>query len=184
MPPRHRAVTAVTTAAAAVGRATLAKVVVGLILVAAWHTSLAPRSLGGPLSMIWVSGQSMEPTLYTGDLSILHRSDRYEVGDIVAFEIPEGGTVIHRVVEIHPDGYEFLGDNRDFRDPWILDESWIKGRQIGSVPKAAFVMTWLGQPKVMAVLVALLVLLIHVGRIPSRERNRDNTQTSASASSA
>ncbi len=131
----------------------------GLAFVPVWLLLLAPTSLGGPLSLIWVSGVSMEPTLHTGDLAVLYREDRYGVGDIVAFEIPEGGTVIHRVIEVETGGYRFRGDNRQHDDPWTLSETWIRGRQIVSIPEAAHVMSYLGQPWVMAVLVAGLVVL-------------------------
>ena len=141
-----------------------------MILVALWAHFLAPASMGGPLSLIWVSGISMEPALHTGDLAVLYEQDRYSVGDIVAFEIPEGGTVIHRVVRADADGYQFRGDNRDREDPWILDETWIRGRQVVSIPKAASVMSSLGQPRVMAALVAALVVLVRLNRTDRKPR--------------
>ena len=54
--------------------------------------------LGGPASYVIVSGHSMEPTLYTGDLVVVHQRDEYSVGDMVAFEIEGGSQVIHRIV--------------------------------------------------------------------------------------
>jgi len=114
--------------------------------------------------MIWVSGTSMEPTLHTGDLSVVYRRDHYEVGDIVAFTIPEGGTVIHRVVEAGPEGYRFQGDNRDFHDPWVLDATEVRGLQVLSVPMAARLLTTLGHPGVMAGLVMCLVVLWRLRR--------------------
>jgi signal peptidase I len=120
--------------------------------------------MGGPLSLIWVSGISMEPTLSTGDLAVLYQQDHYSVGDVVAFEIPEGGTVIHRVIRADTDGYQFRGDNRDHDDPWTLDETWIRGRQVVSIPRAAHVMSLLGQPRVMAALVAAVVVLARLNR--------------------
>lgn len=133
--------------------------VLGLVaLVPLWFVLLAPEAIGGPLSMIWVSGTSMEPTLSTGDLAVLYRSEAYEVGDIVAFEIPEGGTVIHRIIEVSPDGYRFQGDNRDFHDPWVLEETDVLGRQVLSVPQAARAMTTVARPEFLAALAAGLVV--------------------------
>ncbi|MGB3257859.1 MAG: signal peptidase I [Ornithinimicrobium sp.] len=143
-------------------RARIRRLVIRIVAVAAlaplWFVLLAPEAIGGPLSMIWVSGTSMEPTLSTGDLAVLYRSDAYEVGDIVAFEIPEGGTVIHRVIEVGPDGYRFQGDNRDFHDPWVLDEAAVLGRQVLSVPQAARAMTTVARPEILAALAAGLVV--------------------------
>ncbi len=154
----------------------VAKLLVAAALIGTWLTFLAPSSLGGPVSMIWVSGTSMEPTLFNGDLAVLYRANSYEVGDIVAFEIPEGGTVIHRVIRTTPTGYEFQGDNRDWQDPWDLDESWIQGRQIFHVPKAAQAMSWLAQPVVMAVLVGALVL---VGQLRAMGASTESSASTA-----
>ena len=135
-----------------------------LALVGLWLLYLAPSTLGGPVSLVWVSGTSMEPTLHTGDLSILYRQHHYEVGDVVAFDIPEGGVVIHRIVRVEPGGYQFRGDNRDSDDPWTLDEGPIRGRQLLAVPRAAELMGVLGQPAVMAGMVVVLIVLVRLNR--------------------
>ncbi|MEM9131886.1 MAG: signal peptidase I [Actinomycetota bacterium] len=143
---------------------------VGAALVLAWFSFLAPRAVGGPISVIWVSGFSMQPTLHTGDLAVLYERDRYHVGDIVAFDIPEGGTVIHRIVEVRPEGYVFQGDNRERLDPWLLDEGAIHGRQVFAVPQAAQVMGVLGRPPILAALVAASVFFfsLHSWGTPAR----------------
>ena len=137
-----------------------------LLLAAAfgWYVTLAPNSLGGPVGVIWVSGTSMEPTMHTGDLAVVYERSSYDVGDVVAFEIPGGGTVIHRIIEVTGDGYRFQGDNREFADPWVLDEDAIIGEQVALVPRAGDVVTQLGQPPVMAASVAAMVLLWALGR--------------------
>lgn len=133
--------------------------VAGVVLWVLWFVFLAPASLGGPVSLIWVSGTSMEPTLHTGDLAIMYEFDSYEVGDIVAFEIPEGGTVIHRVVRSGNGLYEFRGDNKPRDDQWVLDDRAVQGRQLFSIPNAASVISTLGQPRVLGLLVGAMVLL-------------------------
>lgn len=122
-------------------------------------TSLAPTGLGGPVGLIWVSGTSMEPNLQTGDLVVVYEHDTYDVGDVVAFRIPGGGTVIHRVIDATADGYRFQGDNRDFADPWLLGRDDIIGAKAVTVPNAGSAMTVLGRPAIMAALVAALALL-------------------------
>lgn len=150
-----------------------------LLLVDLWLLFLAPASLGGPLSLIWVSGVSMEPTLRTGDLAVLYERGSYDVGQIVAFEIPEGGTVIHRVVRTGPGGYRFRGDNREQDDPWILNEEAIRGQQIVAIPGAAKAMTSLGRPPVLAGLAAALVVLLRLKR-PEREVDASTPRSVAS----
>lgn len=142
----------------------LAKPLAFALVIGLWFVVAAPRSLGGPVSIIWVSGSSMEPTLQNGDLSVLYSRGSYRVGDIVAFDIPEGGTVIHRVEQSLPDGYRFQGDNRETGDPWVLDETSIRGRQVLRVPNAQGAMAVLGRPEVMAALVAALVVLSQLRR--------------------
>src|SRR3546814_878908 len=97
-----------------------------LLLVAlllGWWTYLRPPSLGGSTSFVMVAGESMEPTYHTGDLVIVRKRDRYQVGDVVAFKTAaksDGNLlVIHRVVDVLPDGrLRLQGDNNDFVDPW------------------------------------------------------------------
>ncbi len=151
-------------------RRVLLRVAVAAVLIPLWFAFLAPRTIGGPLSTIWVSGTSMEPTLVTGDLAVLYRADAYEVGDIVAFEIPEGGTVIHRIIEVTPDGYRFQGDNRDFHDPWVLGEGSVLGRQVVSVPQAARVMTTVLRPEIMAALAVAFVVFWRLRRDAAEAR--------------
>ncbi len=130
----------------------------------AWFFLLAPNSLGGPVGMVWVSGTSMEPTMHTGDLAVMYRQSSYDVGDVVAFEIPGGATVIHRIIDVTDAGYQFQGDNRDFADPWFLGPDSIIGRQVALVPKAGTLVTKLGQPPVMALTVAVMALVWWNGR--------------------
>lgn len=145
-------------------------------LLGLWLLYLAPTGLGGPLGLIYVSGESMEPTLHTGDLAILYRQARYQVGDIVAFDIPEGGTVIHRVVRVVPDGYQFRGDNRNHDDPWTLDRSAIKGRQVLALPQAAHMLAFLVQPPVIS---ALIVMLVIVARLAPKSESESEAESEA-----
>ena len=105
----------------------------------------------------------MEPTLLNGDLSVMYANDSYEVGDIVAFDIPEGGTVIHRVETATPDGYTFRGDNRETSDPWQLDVPAIRGRQLIRVPNFQMFVSVIGRPEVTAGLVFGLIILFRSG---------------------
>ena len=135
-----------------------------VVVVPFWFLFLAPRSLGGPLTVVSVYGASMEPTLHAGDLSILRTADRYEVGDIVAFDIPEGGTVIHRIIDVSPDGYRFQGDNRGTPDQWVLDERVMRGRQVLAIPSGADALARLRRPELIGGLVAAMVVVAGLRR--------------------
>src|SRR5688572_19635960 len=61
-----------------------------------------PGFLRGGTAYVIVSGNSMDPTLHAGDLVLTVRRGSYNVGDVVAYRIPEGQPgagvlVIHRI---------------------------------------------------------------------------------------
>ncbi len=74
-------------------------------------------------------GASMRPLLRQGkDLFTVERKapgTRCKVGDVVLFRRPPDKYVLHRIIEVLPDGYTIMGDNcvtkeRDVRDEDIL----------------------------------------------------------------
>lgn len=135
----------------------------GLILLGGWAWLLLPSGLGGPLSLVWVRGESMEPAYLGGDLAVVYRLSGYEVGDVVAFTIPEGGMVIHRLVDERHDGFVPQGDNRSSVDPWVLDEDDIVGRAVLRIPAGGRMLHVLRQPIVLGGL-AFLAVLAHAWR--------------------
>lgn len=73
------------------GRARVAQrvggVLIAALMVAAWWLWLRPEPLGGPLTLVTVSGISMEPGMHTGDLAVVRKADTYRHGDIIAFRV-------------------------------------------------------------------------------------------------
>lgn len=110
-----------------------------------------------------VVGDSMEPTMHEGDLVLVRPEPSYEVGDVIAFRVPEDGaraTVIHRVVGgTAASGYRTQGDNRDTVDLWrtpprdVLGASWIRIRAVGKA------LVFLRSPLGLGVPVAVLIFL-------------------------
>lgn len=91
---------------------------VGAALVAAWF--VWPTSLGGCTTLTIVSGHSMEPTYYTGDLVVARCGDPV-VGDVIVYQPTEvgGARVIHRIIGGDAaTGWRMQGDNNGFVDPW------------------------------------------------------------------
>jgi signal peptidase I len=89
--------------------------VVGVLVWFGW-----PTTLGGCTTLTIVSGHSMEPTYYTGDL-VVSRCGEPQVGDVVVYTPPgvEHGRVIHRVIGGDAtEGWSIQGDNNSFLDPW------------------------------------------------------------------
>ncbi len=137
----------------------VAAVVVGWFL---W-----PTSLGGCTTLTIVSGHSMEPTYYTGDL-VVSRCGDPAVGDVVVYNPPDvgGARIIHRIVGGNAtDGWLIQGDNNDFLDPWNPTNDRILGSAVLHVPHlgsvAAIVlspMTWI------SLLVIALAVVVWPGK--------------------
>ncbi len=70
----------------------------------------------GPIA---VSGDSMEPTLYTGDRIRVRIDPSPSVGEVIVFVDGDNQTVVHRLVAHLGSTYVSLGDNRRALDPLI-----------------------------------------------------------------
>jgi signal peptidase len=150
--------------------------VLTLMLIAGWAVLLRPAGLlAGPADYIIVSGESMEPTYYSGDLIVTRATDTYAVGDVITYRIPEGepgeGTaIIHRIVDGTPSGYVTQGDNREGVDPWnpaipdVVGKTWIR------IPEAGNILLFLLQPPIVAALAGGLTTLLLLLRREPRMR--------------
>jgi len=141
-----------------------------LALCLAWFVLLRPSFLGGPVSYVMVSGDSMEPTLSSGDLVVARDEDAYEAGDLVAFRVPqgehgEGAIVIHRIAGgSAADGFSTQGDNNEWLDPWLVGADDIVGERWLTLAGAGRWLNALKEPALLAGLVGgLIVSLILVG---------------------
>ena len=105
---------------------------VGITILAAVWGLIGPARLGGEVTPLVVSGTSMQPALEDGDLVLLRREERYEVGDIVAFVDPvlNDNITVHRVIAERDGYYQTQGDNRgtgDLHNPTsdeIIGRAW------------------------------------------------------------
>ncbi len=131
-----------------------------------WVFLLRPTTLGGPAAYIIVSGKSMEPTLYTGDLAITRTQTDYKIGDLVAFPV-EGGVVIHRISAERPEGeFKTRGDGNTWIDPWTVSSQDIIGRHWLNISGGGkFLLNILGslrQPLLLGLYALLLTILLLV----------------------
>src|SRR5215468_1382358 len=79
---------------------------------------VGPRALGGPTSILAVSGNSMEPRINAGDLILVRAGGPYHVGQIVAYHnIPASATFLHRIVAPRGTGFAMKGDHNGWIDP-------------------------------------------------------------------
>jgi signal peptidase I len=109
-------------------------VYIGIIVLAIVFTPyILSRALDTQYPMAAVTSSSMWPTLKKGDLIFLKGVDKPEdlkVGDIIGFELDDGGFAIHRIVDIDGDAITTKGDANSEADPSISFD-----RVIGRMPK-------------------------------------------------
>jgi signal peptidase len=93
---------------------------------------------------------SMDPALPVGSLAAVSRSDTVEVDDPVAFRLPNGAVVTHRVVEVvEADDGRYLrtkGDANEDPDPSLVPAASIVGPVVISIPLLGFLLAMLGMP--------------------------------------
>lgn len=153
--------------------------IIGVIAVAGWFVLLRPQSLGGPAAWILVAGDSMEPTIHQGSLVIVMSRSSYEIGDVVAYRVPEGNpgagqNVIHRIIGGGPgDGFIVRGDNTSGPDIWRPRPSEIAGAAWLTLADAALPLLWLRSPLVIASIAAGFAAYVVLGLLePRQPRNR------------
>ena len=139
-----------------------------------WLLMFRPTGLGGPASYIIVSGTSMEQTLHSGDLAVLKHQEKYSVGDVVTYAVPQGSPgagklVIHRITGGASNGFVTQGDNRDEPDEWrptgddVIGELWFVAPGVGNV------LAKLRDPALLASLAGgLFVIFILLGKPQGR----------------
>lgn len=156
--------------------------VTSLLLVAGIAAVLWPVWLGGRSAVIMVSGVSMEPTMRTGDLALLRQEPAYEVGDIVAFRVPEGqqgagAVVIHRIIGgSGQTGYRLQGDNKPLPDPWTPKNADVIGSRWSLVPRAGAVVARAIAPVPLGAVAAATVVFLILAR-PARKATADDALT-------
>jgi len=122
---------------------------------------VGPRALGGPTSILAVSGNSMEPRIDAGDLILVRAGGPYHVGQIVAYHnIPASATFLHRIVAARGTGFAMKGDHNGWIDPGTAQPGQILGRLWIRIPGAGSAFKWIARPLHGALLAALAALLI------------------------
>jgi signal peptidase len=98
-----------------------------------------------PLQPALVASGSMQPKMYPGDVVIIIKTpaDNIETGDIIQFRVPEGVTVMHRVIEIQETGegskvFITKGDNNNQPDSEPVLPDNVVGKAIITIPKVGW----------------------------------------------
>lgn len=107
---------------------------------------------------------SMRPGIEPGSLSFINKNvvyDDIKVNDIIAFSIPTGDKVTHRVVNITEEGFETKGDMNDSKDGIVTTRNNFIGKNIFTIPKLGqlvnFIQTVYG--KIILIVIIILILV-------------------------
>jgi len=147
---------------------TLAFSIVVVVLIAAVSSAILMQ-LGWRMGNV-VSG-SMEPTVGVGSMVLTRPTSvsAIEEGDIIAFKSEDNGDsmVIHRVVDISYTAkvaqFRTKGDANIHEDRQLVPADSIEGRVILCVPRAGNVVTFLGSPQGIGLMLIVPVALLTYG---------------------
>lgn len=130
---------------------------------------------GNFLPLRLVNGESMEPTLFSGDIILLKgmRFSEIDAGDIIAYKIPDAAeaasgpnTILHRVQKTGArNGQRVLitkGDNSS-TDPWPVTSAQVEGKQTLRIPAVGKPVVMLTSPRgILFVSIAILISLLYI----------------------
>ena len=143
-----------------------------IAVVATWWVTLAPMTIGGPLTYAVVSGSSMEPDFYSGDLIVAREQADYEIGDSVVYTI-YGGYVVHQIISESSAGFTTQGVNNDTPDSWVVPQENVLGKQLIALPGLGQTLVFLRtHPLALGSAVAILAALLLIEFRPRRMSNR------------
>ncbi|WP_456846971.1 signal peptidase I [Cellulomonas sp. P5_C6] len=126
---------------------------------------LWPTSLGGCTTLTIVSGHSMEPTYYTGDL-VVARCGEPAVGDVVVYQPADlgGARIIHRIVGGDAGGWVMQGDNNSWEDPFTPSGDEVLGVAQLHLPKVGLAAALMTSPLLwLSLLVIALAIFVWPG---------------------
>jgi signal peptidase I len=152
----------------------------GWVLVAALVYLAWPAQLGGHLSLVVVSGHSMDGTYRSGDLLMAWPNADYNTGEIIVYKIPKGEPasglrVVHRVIEKKAGHFTTQGDNRTTPDFWRPTVNDVVGHPFFRVRAGGLALKWLLSPFALAVLCGVCVFWFVIGDDDEAEDDEESS---------
>lgn len=130
-----------------------------VVMVSVIWINFAPVQFGGLSSYVIVAGASMEPGLELGDLVLVREELDYRIGEVVTYQHPLIGPIIHRIIQTEGDRFVLQGDNNDWIDSYAPTQDEIIGKLWIHIPNAGDVMNKLRSPAA----IALFAIFISIG---------------------
>jgi signal peptidase len=102
----------------------------------------------------------MQPSMSGGDLVIVRDEPAYSVGDVVAYDDPRHGRILHRIIEQRGDRFVVKGDNNAGPDGYQPSEDEIVGELWLHLPAVGGWLSWLEQRVVSIFLLLTAAVLL------------------------
>lgn len=139
-----------------------------IVFVVIFSIGSSSNMLGGYKSFLIQSG-SMEPSIMTGDIIIIHQTGQYEKNDVITFQNEESRIITHRVIEINNKGGDMFfvtkGDANRSEDEGVVSQTSILGKVIYVIPKLGFLVAFSKSLPGLIILIAIPALALIIGEV-------------------
>lgn len=119
---------------------------IGILVILVFFTLGSNTSILGGYKSFLVQSGSMEPTIMTGDIIIIHQNDQYIKNDVVTFQNLENRIVTHRIAEIAEKrgrtSFITKGDANRSKDEDTISPSNVLGKVVFIVPRFGFLVAF------------------------------------------
>lgn len=118
-----------------------------------------------------VISESMENELMVGDYITYKKFETYELNDVIVFNAKNNNKeilVVHRIIQVTPNGYVTKGDNRnesDFIDFGYIEESNIYGKVVKSTSLLGLGKMFLNSKSILILVIILIVFILIIIQI-------------------
>ena len=125
-----------------------------------------------------VQSGSMEPQIETGSVCFINKLVKYDdikENDIIAFKLPTGVGVTHRVIKITNEGFTTKGDNNETEDLIKTTKENYIGKNIFSIPKVGYAVKLIQTTRGKIILGTIILVIFLAGLLigePSKKKQQ------------
>jgi signal peptidase I len=116
-----------------------------------------PIQLGGDVSYVIISGNSMEPDFHNGDLVVTRKQPKYGIENRVVYAHPQLGFVFHRIIGLDGENFVLKGDNNYWLDSYQPAQDEILGKYWFFIPSGGTIIRTLRMPLFFSIFVVLIL---------------------------